>query len=242
MSSSIILQPVSAMRPQTTACCFCCLSAFNGLAFMPACLSVCVLQACGYPIITSLDFELQDVKRGKGRLKTMKDGAGERQSEKKDKRLRRTRGRDTGWLKNSCLRPPCWVLLVPEGRGPAPPLNSTAARAPNSTRSGCRAGGRWGAGPHILYTSEPVIPSQGYFYTRGNFCSCREVYGSIWEDNGVAQLSLNKTEINILYMYVYTESAATPEHQVLQLREWKSSPQASRAVETVRKEMDKWSK
>lgn len=184
MSSSIILQPVSAMRPQTTACCFCCLSAFNGLAFMPACLSVCVLQACGYPIITSLDFELQDVKRGKGRLKTMKDGAGERQSEKKDKRLRRTRGRDTGWLKNSCLRPPCWVLLVPEGRGPAPPLNSTAARAPNSTRSGCRAGGR---GVQVRIYCTPVnqwFPARATFTPGGTSAVAGKymgVYGKIME-------------------------------------------------------------
>lgn len=122
MSSSIIPQPVGAMRPQTAACCFCCLSAFNGLSFMDACLSVCVLHICGYPSITSLHFELQDVKEGKGDLRQWAtEGVvkrGGQQGEKKDKRQRRKGGRETGRFKK-CLSTS--TLLSPaRARGPRP--------------------------------------------------------------------------------------------------------------------------
>lgn len=121
MSSSIVPRTASAMRPQTTACCFCCLSAFNGLAFRLACLSECVPDACGYPSITSLRFEWQDVKRRQRDFETMSDGVEKNGSKYRDKRQEREGLKGRVIIKmlvyirpaESCLCPRAMDLLLP---------------------------------------------------------------------------------------------------------------------------------
>lgn len=105
-----------------------------------ACLCVCTAwtPSClhNFPA-----FWITGCKRSKGRLRTMTDGGGKQQGINKDKRQRGERGTEAGWLQNSWLHPPYWVLLVPKSHNPAPPLNSTASRAPGSTK-GHRGPGR----------------------------------------------------------------------------------------------------
>lgn len=82
MSSSIILHTVSAMRPQTTACCFCCLSAFNGLTPMLACSSACAPRVMRISLYNFPAFSIAGCKTRQCRLKTMRNwGVRRRQGE-----------------------------------------------------------------------------------------------------------------------------------------------------------------
>ena len=145
MSSSIILQPVSAMRPQTTACCFCCLSAFNGLAFVPACLSVCVCvcaarTVCGCPDITSLHFELQDVEGVREvPQKTKRDGGAKNKVKRKTKDGWKRGGWETGVIKKFLSTS---ALLSPACARRPRPRSSPEFHSCQGTKPGCRPGGR----------------------------------------------------------------------------------------------------
>lgn len=139
------------------------------LSCLRACLCVCT--ACTRSSLHNFPaFWITGCKRSKGRLKNNERRRGKQQGINKDKRRRneRERGTETGWLKNSWLRPPCWVLLVPEGHSPAPPLNSTAARAPSSNKRRVQAKGDQGCPVVQVHTyCTPVILNQGYFYCTG---------------------------------------------------------------------------
>lgn len=110
-------------------------------------------------------FWITGCKRSKGRLRTMTDGGGKQQGIEQDKRQRGERGTEAGWLKNSWLHPPCWVLLVPKSHDPVPPLNSTASRAPGSTKTGCRP---QGTREVQFCRSAPLVLRQGCLYSAGS--------------------------------------------------------------------------
>lgn len=105
-------------------------------------------------------FEWQDVKRRRRELETMSDGAEKNVGQSKETKARRAREReglkDRVIIKMLVYVRPAESCLCPEGHRPAPPLNSTAARAPNRANSGRRAAGRGpaiSAGPHKLLNS-----------------------------------------------------------------------------------------
>lgn len=108
------------------------------------CMSVCCMYVCGYPLITSQHFKLQDVKEGKEdsrqwELEKRTTRQRERQKMEEKERQRQRQGDLKKSLSTSqLLSPGC-------ARGPrphsSPEFHSCWGTSPHSTMAGCRATG-----------------------------------------------------------------------------------------------------